>query len=185
MRFPTPTIFLLLSLWVGAASCVHKIHVTPLPDRPSSTGIPKSLQLITNTPSLEGADHRPGITLLKWSQSDHNQAILGYLQQRGIFASVSGEPGDLILHVTTKLFLTSRKGLYLYRIVLDGEMGDVEQPIKSYHIEQTAVGSSVRWVTESDRVPIETALRLVLKELTEKIETDRALYVKPTSESGQ
>lgn len=185
MPFPTQTIFLLLSLWMGTASCVHNIHVTPLPDRPSSTGIPKTLQLITSAPSLEGSDHRPGITLLKWSQFDLNQAVLGYLQQRGTFASVSGVPSDLALRVATKLFLTFRQGLYQYRIVLDGEMSAGKQPINSYRVEHTAVGSSVRWVTASDRTPIETALRLALEDLTKEIEKDQALYTKLTSKSEQ
>jgi len=185
MSFPAQLIFLLLSLWVGTASCVHNIHVAPLPDSPSSAGIPRSLQLITSAPSLEGADHRPGITLLKWSQSNLHQAILGYLQQRGTFASVSDEPGDLTLRVTTQLSLTSRRGVYHYRIVLQGEMSEVEQPINSYHIEQTVAGSSVRWVTDSDRVPIETALRLALEDLTDEIEKDRPFYLLTTGEPGQ
>lgn len=185
MAFPTQVIILLLSLWVACTSCVHRIHVTPLPDEPSSLGIPRSLQLIANAPSLEGADHRPGITLLKWSQSDLNQAILGYLQQRGTFASVSGEPGDLTLRVATKLSLTSLRGLYHYRIVLQGEMSETEQPINSYRVDHTVAGSSVRWVTDSDRVPIETALRLALEDLTGKIEKDRPLYLKTTDESVQ
>jgi hypothetical protein len=159
--------------------------VTPFSDEPSSVSIPQSLQLIVSPPSLEGADHRPGITLLKWSRSDLAQAILGYLQQRGTFASVSGEPGDFTLRVATNLFLTSRQGLYHYRIVLQGEMSEAEQAINSYRAEYTAAGSSVRWVTDSDRVPIETALRLVLKDLTGKIEEDRLLYIKQTEKSAQ
>lgn len=185
MPFPVRMIFLLLSLWVGVSSCVHNIHVAPLPDEPSSSSIPRSLQLIVSAPSLEGADHRPGIALLKWTQSDLNQAILGYLRQRGTFALVSGEPGDFTLRVATKLFLTSRQGLYHYRIVLEGEMSGAEQAVKSYRAEQAVTGSSVRWVTDSDRVPIETALRLALEDLTEKIEKDRPLYLQATDESGQ
>lgn len=185
MPFPTQTIIALLSLWVTCASCVHRIHVTPLPSESSSAGIPRDLQLIVSAPSLEGADHRPGITLLKWSQSDLNQAILGYLQQRGTFVSVSGEPGDVTLRVTAKLALASLRGLYHYRIVLQGEMSEAEQPINSYRVEHTVAGSSVRWVTDSDRVPIETALRLALEDLTGKIEKDRPLYLKNTDKSGQ
>ena len=184
MSFPFQTIILLSALWMMCTSCVHHIHVAPLPDESSAVRIPQRLQLITSVPSLEGADHRPGITLLKWTQSDLNQAILGYLQQRGTFASVSNEPGDLTLRVATKLFLTSRQGLYQYRIALDGEIGKAEQPLTSYRVEHTAVGSSVRWVTASDRVPIEAALRLALEELTGKIEKDLPLYMKPTSQSG-
>ncbi len=185
MPFPVWIIFLLLSLWGGVTSCVHNIHVAALPDNPSSAGIPRSLQLITIAPSLEGADHRPGITLLKWSQSDLHQAILGYLQQRGTFASVSDEPGDLMLRVTTQLSLTSRQGLYHYRIVLQGEMSEAERPINSYQVEQTIAGSSVRWVTDSDRIPIEIALRLALEDLTEEIEKDWPLYLQAADKLGQ
>lgn len=182
MPFQPQTIIALLSLWIACTSCVHRIHVTPLPDEPSSVGIPRSLQLIVSAPSLEGADHRPGITLLKWSQSDLNQAIVGYLRQRGTFASVSGEPGDFTLRVATKLSLTSLRGLYHYRITLEGEMSEAEQPITTYRAEHRVAGSSVRWVTDSDRVPIETALRSALKDLTGKIEKDRSLYMKQTKE---
>ncbi len=180
MPFPTQAIIALLSLWVACTSCVHRIHVAPLPDEPSSVGIPRSLQLIVSAPSLEGADHRPGITLLKWSRSDLNQAIIGYLRQRGTFASVSDEPGDFTLRVATKLSLTSLRGLYHYRIVLQGEMSEAEHPINSYLAEHKVVGSSVRWVTDFDRVPIETALRSALEGLTGKIEEDRTLYLKQT-----
>ncbi len=185
MPFSTQFTVLLLSLWIACISCVHRIHVTPLPDEPSSVTIPRSLQLIVSPPSLEGADHRPGITLLKWTQSDLTQAILSYLRQRGTFASVSGEPGDFTLRVATKLFLTSRQGLYHYQIVIQGEMSEAEQAVNSYRAEHTVAGSLVRWVTDSDRVPIETALRLVLEDLTEKIERDRPLYIKQTEKSAQ
>lgn len=174
-----------MSLWAICTSCVHSIHVTPLPDEPSSAGIPLSLQLITDAPSLEGADHRPGITLLKWSQSDLNQAIVGYLKQRGTFLSISGEPGDVTLRVATKLSLTSLRGLYHYRILLQGEMSEAGRLINTYHAEHTATGSSVRWVTDSDRVPIETALRLALEDLAEKIEKDRSLYTEQSEEPGR
>ncbi len=183
MPFPTQFVVLLLSLWVACTSCVHRIHVVPLPDEPSSVSIPRSLQLIVSPPALQGADHRPGITLLKWSQSDLTQAILSYLRQRGTFASVSGEPGDFTLRMATKLFLTSRQGLYHYRIVLQGEMSEVEQAVNSYRAEHTVAGSSVRWVTDSDRVPIETALRLVLEDLTRKIEEDHLLYLEHREKS--
>ncbi|MDH5739601.1 MAG: hypothetical protein OEY77_04685, partial [Nitrospira sp.] len=108
-----------------------------------------------------------------------------YLQQRGTFASVSGEPGDFTLRVGTKLLLTSRQGLYHYRIVLQGEMSEAEQAVNSYRAEHTVVGSTIRWVTDSDRVPIETALRLALEDLTGKIEEDRPLYIKQTETSAQ
>ncbi len=122
---------------------------------------------------------------MKWSQSDLTQAILGYLQQRGTFASVSGEAGDFTLRVATRLFLTSRQGLYHYRIVLQGEMSEAEQAVNSYRAEHTIAGSAVRWVTDSDRAPIEAALRLALEDLTWKIEEDRRFYMKQTEKSAQ
>lgn len=126
---------------------------------------------------MEGPDHRPGIVLLEWSHLDLKQAVLRYLQQRGTFASVSYDPADLTFRVATKLTLTSRNGLYHYRIGLQAEMNKDDRLIKSYRSEQTAVGSSVRWVTASDRVPIETALRAALEDLVGQIETDRQLYI--------
>jgi hypothetical protein len=126
---------------------------------------------------MEGADHRPGIALLEWSHLDLNQAVLRYLQQRGTFASVSPDPADLTLRVVTKLTLTSRNGLYRYRIVLQAEMSEAVHLLKSYRAEQTVVGSSVRWVTASDRDPIETALQAALDDLMRQIEADGPLYI--------
>lgn len=175
---------LLVFLWVACTNCVHTIQVSPLPAEPSPTSIPRSLQLVTSPPALEGADHRPGITLLKWPESDLHRAIVNYLQQRSTFTSVSDNPSDLTLRVTTKLFLSSRQGLYHYRIVLQGEMSGREQTIKEYHAEHRVTGSSVRWVTASDRVPIETALRVALENLTGQIERDRSLYMTQTDRLG-
>lgn len=183
--FPTPFVVLMLSLWITCASCVHKIHVTPLPGEPSSISIPRNLQLIVTPPSLEGADHRPGITLLKWSQADLTQAISGYLQQRGTFASVSDDPGDFTLRVATKLSLSFRQGLYHYQIILHGEMSEGEHAVNSYRAEHSVAGSSVRWVTDSDRIPIETALQMALENVTGKIEEDRRFYLKQTEKSAQ
>jgi hypothetical protein len=185
MPFPTQAIITLLSLWVACTSCVHRIYVTPLPNEPSSVGIPRSLQLIVSAPSLEGADHRPGITLLKWSQSDLHQAIVDYLRRRGTFASVSDEPGDFTLRVATKLSLTSLRGLYHYQIVLQGEMSEAEESLNSYHVANMVAGSSVRWIPASDRIPIETALQLALDDLMGKIEEDRSLYMKQPRKPGR
>lgn len=126
---------------------------------------------------MEGPDHRPGITHLDWPYRDLAEGIVGYLRQRGTFASVSLESGDLSLHVATKLMLNSRQGRYHYRIILQADMREASHMIKSYHAEQTTVGSSVRWVTASDRHPIETALQLALEDLMGKIEADRSLYL--------
>lgn len=168
---------LLLGLCVTGAGCVHRIQVTPLPTSASSVTIPRTLQAVISPISMEGPDHRPGIVLLEWSHLDLKQAVLRYLQQRGTFASISPDPADLTLRVATKLTLTSHSGLYHYRIGLQAEMSEDVRLIKSYRAEQTAVGSSVRWVTASDRVPIETALQAALEDLMVQIEADRRLYI--------
>ena len=134
---------------------------------------------------MEGPDHRPGIAMLEWPHLDLNQAVLRYLQHRGTFASVSPEPADLTLRVSTKLILTSRSGRYRYRIVLQAEMSEASQRLKSYRAEQTAVGSSVRWVTASDRDPIEIAFQAVLEDLMQQIEGDRPIYISQTQPSSQ
>ena len=131
---------------------------------------------------MVGADHRPGITLLKWSEDDLTQAVLRYLQQRGTFVSVSTNQADLTLRMVTKLSLTSRQNRYHYQIRLHAEMKDSAQLVKSYVAEQALAGSMVRWVTASDRDPIEAALQLALDELMTQIEAERPLYtgdVKP------
>ena len=168
---------LLMVLCVSGTGCVHRIHVTPLPTSVSSITIPRTLQAVISPIAMEGPDHRPGIALLEWSHLDLKQAVLRYLQQRGTFASVSPDPADLTLRVATKLTLTSRSGLYHYRIVLQAEMSEAARLVKSYRAEQTSVGSSVRWVTASDHGPIETALQETLEDLTRQIETDRPLYI--------
>jgi hypothetical protein len=148
---------------------------------PSNT-IPQSLQVTLSPIALEGPDHRPGITFLDWSHRDLTQGILDYLRQRGTFASVSLESRDLSLHVATKLALIHRRGLYHYRVMLEADMSDASHLIKSYLVEQSAVGSSIRWVTASDRDPIETALQLALEDLMGKIEADRSLYLNHTTQ---
>lgn len=176
---------LLMGLCVSGAGCVHRIHVTPLPTSVSSITIPRTLQAVISPIAMEGPDHRPGIALLEWSHLDLKQAVLRYLQQRGTFASVSPDPADLTLRVATKLTLTSRSGLYHYRIVLQAEMSEAARLVKSYRAEQTAVGSSVRWVTASDHGPIETALQETLEDLTRQIEADRPLYISRIEQPSQ
>ncbi len=118
--------------------------------------------------------------MLEWPNSDLSQAIVGYIQQRATFTSVSSGPADLALRIATKLSLSSQQGLYHYRISLEAEMSEATRPVKSYLIQQTAVGSPVRWVTDSDRTPIAAALRLALEDLLDRIEADRPLYINPT-----
>ena len=168
---------LLLSLCVIGVGCVHRIQVAPLSGSASSITIPRTLQAVISPISMEGPDHRPGIVLLEWSHLDLKQAVLQYLQQRDSFASVSLDPADLTLRVVTKLTLTSRSGLYHYRIGLQAEMSEGVRLIKTYRAEHTAVGSPVRWVTASDRDPIETALQAALEDLMMQVEADRRIYI--------
>jgi hypothetical protein len=174
--YPMAIRFLVLFL-ILSAGCVHRIEVNPLPTSPASTTIPQSLQLTVSALALEGADHRPGIIFLEWPTHDLSQAIIRYAQQRGTFSSVSPESADWRLHIRSKLALTSRQGRYHYHIRLQGEMSQEDELVKTYVIEQTVAGSMVRWVTASDRDPIEAALQQAFDELFGRIETDRALYV--------
>ena len=176
---------LLLALCVTGVGCVHRIQVTPLPISVSSITIPRTLQAVVSPIAMEGADHRPGIALLEWPHLDLKQAVVRYLQQRGTFASVSPDPADLTLRVATKLTLTSRGGLYQYRVVLQAEMSEAAGIMKSYRAEHTAAGSSVRWVTASDRNPIETALQGALEDLMRQVEADGALYLSRTEQPLQ
>lgn len=176
---------LLLALYVTGVGCVHRIQVTPLPASVSSITIPRTLQAVVSPIAMEGADHRPGIALLEWPHLDLKQAVLRYLQQRSTFTSVSPDPADLTLRVATKLRLTSRGGLYHYRVVLQAEMSEAAGVMKSYRAEHTAAGSSVRWVTASDRNPIETALQGALEDLMRQVEADGALYLSGTEQPLQ
>ncbi|OQW32854.1 MAG: hypothetical protein A4E19_05735 [Nitrospira sp. SG-bin1] len=172
----------LLAIWVACAGCVHRIQMAPLhPNAPSLT-IPRTVQAVIGPISMEGPDHRPGIALLEWSQLDLTQAILRYLQQRGTFVSVSPDPADLTMDVATKLSLTSRQNRYHYRILLRADMSEAADLIKSYRTEQTAVGSSARWVTASDRDPIQQALQAALDDLMRQIEADGPLYTSRKSD---
>lgn len=123
--------------------------------------------------------------MLEWSHLDLTLAVLGYLQERGTFVSVSPEPADLTLRVVTKLTLTSRSGLYRYRIGLQADMSEGVRLIKSYRAEHTATGSSVRWVTASDRDPIKIALQAALEDLMRQIEADRPIYISRTEQGSQ
>lgn len=165
---------LILILSVG---CTHRIDVNPLPSNQATTPIPRVLHLIIDTPALEGADHRPGITLLEWPQENLDQAILQYVEHRHTFDSVSANQGNLTLHITTKLVLTSRKGRYHYQIHLHAEMREEERPVKTYLAEATVPGSLARWVTASDRDPTNAAIQMALDDLFTQIEQDRSRYV--------
>jgi len=173
-----------ISLWTGLlllgltalSGCTHRIEVHPTPGRPASASIPRSLQVAPGSLAIQGADHMPGITLLEWRPRDFAQAIQQYIRQRGTFLSVSGDSADLTMKLTARLSMVSR-GPYVYAIRLHAEMGTTAAPIKSYDVERSATGSSVRWVTASDRDPIEAALQSALEDLLTNIETDRVLYL--------
>ena len=167
----------LVLILILSAGCVPRIEGNPLPTSPSSTTIPHSLQLTVGTLALEGADHRPGIVLLEWPTHNLSQAIVRYARQRGTFNSVSLSAGELNLRIIAKLALASRQDRYHYHMRLQGEMSQGDQPIKDYVAERTVAGSMVRWVTASDRDPIEAALQLALDDLFGWIEADRVLYM--------
>jgi hypothetical protein len=116
--------------------------------------------------------------LLDWPHRDLSQALIRYVRQRNTFRSVSTDPADLTLGITTKLALASRQNRYHYRVRLQAEMKETSRLIKAYRVEHVAVGSSVRWVTASDRDPIEAALQSALDDLLTQIETDRSLYIR-------
>jgi hypothetical protein len=104
------------------------------------------------------------------------RATTEYIRKRGTFASVSEGPADLAMKLTARLSMVAR-GPYVYHVRLQADMGTVTEPIKSYDVEQSATGSSVRWITASDRDPIEAALQLALEDLLANIESDRSLYL--------
>ncbi|ALA60207.1 hypothetical protein NITMOv2_3817 [Nitrospira moscoviensis] len=163
----------LLCTWL--AGCAHTIQVDPLPATPAATRIPRAVQLVVGPLSLEGADHMPGITLLKWPHRDLSEALLRYVERRETFASVSAAPADLAMSIVTNLSMRSRQR-YRYRVRLEIEMRDGATPIKTYRAEHEAEGSSVRWVTASDRDPIQAALQQALDDAFGQIEADHALY---------
>lgn len=158
-----------------SGGCVHRIHVNPVPAT-TAASISKSLHVTIHSLSLEGADHRPGIILLEWSRDDLHRAIVRYAEQRKTFASVVNDRPDLTLRVRTKLALTSRQGRYHYHVRMQAEMSETSRPIKTYIAEGSAPGSIVRWITASDRDPIESALKLALDDLFSQIEADRSVY---------
>ncbi|MCP9451823.1 MAG: hypothetical protein NNA23_03965 [Nitrospira sp.] len=177
-----PTGYRYCALFLGAlfllltAGCVHRIHVHPLPSASAPIAISKSLRVVVTVLALEGADHRPGITLLEWSPSDLRQAIVQYARQRRTFASLVDERPDLTLEIRAKLALTSRQWRYHYQIRLRAEMRKEDRMLKAYSAEGSAEGSFARWVTASDRIPIESALQQALDILFTQIETDQILY---------
>lgn len=170
------SLILLSGLLLFNWGCVHRIHVTPSPSTVSPATVAQSLQVVVPFLAVEGADHRPGITLFDWPVQDFRSAAIDYIQSRRSFASVSDKPADLTLIV--KAWLTMRSsGNYRYRLRLESALGPSgKPPIKSYLVEKETVGSSVRWVTASDQAPIAEAVQAALDDLLSRIEADHLLY---------
>ena len=165
---------IVLLILTALPGCVHQIEVHPVPSHPASSSIPRSLQVAINSLTIQGADHMPGITLLEWRTPDLSRATMEYIRNRGTFASVSEGPADLAMRLTARLSMIAR-GPYVYHVRLQADMETVTEPIKSYDVERSATGSSVRWITASDRDPIEEALQSALEDLLTSIESDRSL----------
>ncbi len=169
----------LLILW--AAGCAHKIHVEPVAPVVAQSPIPKSLLVQVPSLALEGADHMPGITLLEWPAQDLRSAVIEYIRQRRSFTSVGDERGELTLTLKAWLWMRSR-GEYRYTVRFESDLGPSgKPPVKSYLAQKEAVGSSVRWVTASDQIPITEAVQAALDDLLMQIEEDGALYGKPAN----
>lgn len=163
-----------LNLWNGG--CTHKIHVAPSPPTVAETPIPYSVRVIVPFLALKGADHMPGIALLQWPAKDLRSAAISYIQQRRTFASAEDSPSDLTLIMKAWLTMLSR-GEYRYILRLETDIGPADRPaVKSYVVQKEAVGSSVRWVTDSDQDPIAQVVQAALDDLFTQIEADHALY---------
>jgi hypothetical protein len=154
--------------------------VSPAPEPTISPPFPVTLKIEVPFLAQEGADHMPGITLLKWPAEDLRDAIVGYIQKRGSFAAVSSETGDVILAVKTWLILRA-PDRYTYTLHLEADLSKPGQaPMKTYVAEAEAVGSSVRWVTASDEEPINIATGAALHQLLSQIESDGPIYLNLT-----
>jgi len=118
----------------------------------------------------------PGAALLDWPAQDLRSAAIDYIHLRHTFAWVGDKPADLAL--TIKAWLTMRsRGNYHYNLHLEAALGSSgKPPIKSYLVERETVGSSVRWTTASDQIPIADAVQAALDDLLSQIEGDHLLY---------
>lgn len=159
-----------------SSGCAHKIHVEPRPPRVAETPIPRSIHVVVPFLALEGADHMPGIALLEWPAKDLRTAAISYIQQRRTFVSVEDSPSDLTLTMKAWLTMLSR-GEYRYVFRLETDLSPVGKPLlKSYVVQKETVGSSVRWVTESDRNPIAQVVQAAFDDLLTQIEADHTLF---------
>jgi hypothetical protein len=172
------TLIFLCLMGLFVSGCVHKIHVVPSPSLHTESPIPESLRVEVPSLAMEGPDHMPGIALLEWPAKDLRTAAIDYIHNRRTFSSVSEEQGSLTLTIKAWLWMRSR-GEYRYTIRLESDLGPSgKPPQKSYLVQKEAVGSRVRWVTASDREPIEEAVQAALDELLLLIEEDGVLYGK-------
>jgi hypothetical protein len=114
----------------------------------------------------------PGIVLLEWPSEDLRDGIIDYVRKRGTFRSVEKDAGTMML--TVKAWLTLRApDHYRYHVHLEADFGKIDQPpIGTYVGSSQAKGSTVRWVTASDREPIQTATTHALDNLLSQIEAD-------------
>jgi hypothetical protein len=175
---------LFVLLMTVLSGCTHMIDVHPLPTHPAHATIPRSLQVVLTGLTIQGADHMPGITLLEWRPRALTQALIHYIRERGTFPSVSADAGEITLAIATKLAMTSRTQ-YQYRITLQAEMRQTATGMtKTYLVDHSAPGSTIRWVTASDRDPIEAALQHALEDLLTQIEIDRPLYLSKEPQRG-
>lgn len=157
--------------------CVHRIHVAAEPDLVAAEAIPLAARVVVPFFVVEGADHMPGIALLEWPWNDFRQAVVAYIRKRRSFTTAGTDHGDVTLSIKVHLALRSHDR-YVYRLRLDAQLISPTSPSpRTYVVETEATGSSVRWVTASDRDPIAEAVRLALNELLAKIEADRALIL--------
>lgn len=171
-----PAVYTLTFLLATLSSCTHHIEVNPLPSDQADSTILRAVQILVDAPALEGADHRPGVTLLEWSHDNVRQAIIHYATRRGTFSSVSTDQAELSLRIATKLALATRNGRYHYHIQLQAEISESGHLVKAYLTKGIAAGSLARWVSASDSEPTNSALQLALDELFTQIEKDGSLY---------
>jgi hypothetical protein len=135
------------------------------------------VQILVPFLALEGADHMPGIALLRWPAADLRDAAIHYSEERRTFASVNESSGsDLTMTMKAWLTMLSR-GQYRYLLRLETELGPGNKPpLKTYVVQKEAVGSTVRWVTTSDQNPIREVVQAAFDDLFGQIEADHALY---------
>ena len=159
-------------------ACAHKIHVTPVASAAPSATIDQTLRVAVPLLALQGPDRMPDISLLEWPAADLRRAIVEYARQRGTFLAAGEDQGSLTLTIKGWLWVRSREA-YRYTVHLESELGPTgKPPVKSYVVQEEAVGSRIRWVTASDQNPISAAVQAALDDLFMQIEENAVLYGK-------